>query len=126
MEITLQERNYEIETLNSNVAMLESTIVVEEMYRDSLLALLEESNSSNEILMSIIEDSNNSILALLNNLEMEQNLVEEWVERAFSNDFSHMDLTGYDLSSVDFSGADLRYADLSGVYMEGALSLIHI
>ena len=41
MEITLQERNYEIETLNSNVAMLESTIVVEEMYRDSLLALLE-------------------------------------------------------------------------------------
>ena len=70
MEITLQERNYEIETLNSNVAMLESTIVVEEMYRDSLLALLEESNSSNEILMSIIEDSNNSILALLNNLEI--------------------------------------------------------
>ena len=70
--------------------------------------------------MSIIEDSNNSILALLNNLEMEQDLVEEWVERAFSNDFSHMDLTGYDLSSVDFSGADLRYADLSGVYMEGA------
>ena len=48
MEITLQERNTEIATLNSNVTVLQSTIVVEETYRDSLLVLLEDSNTSNE------------------------------------------------------------------------------
>ena len=48
MEITLQERNTEIATLNSNMAMLQSSIADAETYRDSLLVLLEDSNTSSD------------------------------------------------------------------------------
>ena len=118
MEIILQERDTEIATLNSNVAMLQSSINDAETYRDSLLVLLEDSNTSNDELESMIEAANNSILTLQSNLVVQQDLVAEWILRGIDNDFSNVDLSGADLSyadlpHADLSGADLSYADLS-------------
>ena len=93
MEITLQERNTEIATLNSNVAMLQSSINDAETYRDSLLVLLEDSNTSNDELESMIETANNSILTLQSDLLVQQDLVAEWIVRAIRNDFSNTNLS---------------------------------
>ena len=96
MEITLQERNTEIATLSSNVAMLQSSIADAETYRDSLLVLLEDSNTSNDELESMIETANNSILTLQSDLVVQQDLVAQWQQTAEDN------------------RAHLSYADLSG------------
>ena len=47
LQSQVDERNTEIATLGSNVAMLQSSIADAETYRDSLLVLLEGSNTSN-------------------------------------------------------------------------------
>ena len=113
MEITLQERNTEIATLNSNVAMLQSSIADADTYRDSLLLLLEESNTSNDELELMIETANNSILTLQSDLVVQQDLVAEWIVRAIRNDFSNANLSDTDLSYANLMGAILRFADLS-------------
>ena len=59
LQSQLEERNNEIATLSSNVAMLQSSIADAETYRDSLLVLLEDSNTSNDELESMIEIANN-------------------------------------------------------------------
>ena len=48
LQSQLEERNTEIATLSSNVAMLQSSIADAETYRDSLLVLLENAYTSNE------------------------------------------------------------------------------
>jgi len=122
MEITLQEKNSEIATLNSNVVMLQSSIADAETYRDSLLVLLENSNTSNDELESMIEAANNSILVLQSDLVVQQNLVVEWQQTAEDNradlrgvDLSNANLTGADLTGAYLSGADLRDTELDGV-----------
>ena len=122
MEITLQEKNSEIATLNSNVVMLQSSIADAETYRDSLLVLRENSNTSNDELESMIEAANNSILVLQSDLVVQQNLVVEWQQTAEDNradlrgvDLSNANLTGADLTGAYLSGADLRDTELDGV-----------
>ena len=117
MEITLQEKNSEIATLNSNVVMLQSSIADAETYRDSLLVLLENSNTSNDELESMIEAANNSILVLQSDLVVQQNLVVEWQQTAEDN---RADLRGVDLSNANLTGADLTGAYLIGAYLSGA------
>ena len=117
MEITLQEKNSEIATLNSNVVMLQSSIADAETYRDSLLVLRENSNTSNDELESMIEAANNSILVLQSDLVVQQNLVVEWQQTAEDN---RADLRGFDLSNANLTGADLTGAYLIGAYLSGA------
>jgi len=117
MEITLQEKNSEIATLNSNVVMLQSSIADAETYRDSLLVLRENSNTSNDELESMIEAANNSILVLQSDLVVQQNLVVEWQQTAEDN---RADLRGVDLSNANLTGADLTGAYLIGAYLSGA------
>ena len=100
MEITLQERNTEIATLNSNLSMLQSSITVAETYRDSLLALREDSNNTKDDLLSMIEAVNNSILALQSDIVVQQNLVAEWIVRGTHGDFSYANLSNADLNNV--------------------------
>jgi len=120
LQSQLEERNTEIATLNSNMAMLQSSITDAETYRDSLLVLLENSNTSNDELESMIEAANNSILTLQSDLLIQQNLVAEWIVRAMNNDFSNADLSNADLRYADLSDADLSGADLSNAYLYGA------
>jgi uncharacterized protein YjbI with pentapeptide repeats len=121
MEITLQEKNSEIATLNSNVVMLQSSIADAETYRDSLLVLLENSNTSNDELESMIEAANNSILVLQSDLVVQQNLVVEWQQTAEDNraDLSYAMLSGAVLSGADLSNADLSYANLRNAQLQG-------
>jgi len=114
MEISLQERNTEIATLNSNVAMLQSTMAVEEIYRDSLLVLLEDSNTSNDELVSMIEAANNTILVLQSDFVVQQNLIFTWMVRAINGDLPNINLSGADLSYANLHDANLSGADLSG------------
>ena len=71
LQSQLEERNTEIATLNSNVAMLQSSIEDAETYRDSLLVLLENSNISNSELLANIAEFELS----LSNLEESRNLL---------------------------------------------------
>ena len=133
----LQQSNDEMsETINQQ----KEDIADAETYRDSLLVLLEGSNTSNGELESMIETANNTILTLQSDLAVQQDLVAEWIDRAINYDFSGANLSGVDLSNahlfdVDLSGAnlsganlyeaDLRfsgldYADLSGADLSGA------
>ena len=133
----LQQSNDEkSETINQQ----KEDIADAETYRDSLLVLLEGSNTSNGELESMIETANNTILTLQSDLAVQQDLVAEWIDRAINYDFSGANLSGVDLSNahlfdVDLSGAnlsganlyeaDLRfsgldYADLSGADLVGA------
>ena len=93
--------------------MLQSSIADAETYRDSLLVLLEDSNTSNDELESMIETANNSILTLQSDFVVQQNLVAEWIVRAINNDFSNVNLTDADLSYANLNGAILRFSDLS-------------
>ena len=120
MEIILQERDTEIATLNSNVAMLQSSINDAETYRDSLLVLLEDSNTSNDELESMIEAANNSILTLQSDLVVQQNLVAEWIDRAINNDFSNVNLSNANLFGAYLYDADLREANLSNAILREA------
>ena len=99
--------------MSSNVAILQSSIADAETYRDSLLVLLEDSNTSNDELESMIETANNSILTLQSDLVVQQDLVAEWIVRAIRNDFSNANLSDTDLSYANLMGAILRFADLS-------------
>jgi|TARA_B110000438_G_scaffold58378_1_gene58431 uncharacterized protein YjbI with pentapeptide repeats/lysophospholipase L1-like esterase len=137
MGITLQERNTEISTLISNVAMLQSSIIETETYRDSLLVLLENSNTSADELESMIEAVNITILTLQTGLIVQQNLVAQW-QQTVENDSANLsnaslifadlsnvslifaDLSNADLSNADLSGADLSYADLSNADLSNA------
>ena len=125
MEISLQERNTEIATLNSNVAMLQSTMAVEEIYRDSLLVLLEDSNTSNDELVSMIEAANNTILVLQSDFVVQQNLIFTWMVRAINGNLPNTNLSGADLSytnlyDANLSGTDLSYANLYGSDLRNA------
>jgi uncharacterized protein YjbI with pentapeptide repeats/lysophospholipase L1-like esterase len=120
LQTQLEERNTEIAILNSNVAMLQSSITDAESYRDSLLVLLENSNTSNDELETMIEVTNISILALQSDLVVQQNLVAEWIIRAVNKELSNVDLSNADLSDADLSGANLSYANLSYADLIGA------
>ncbi len=113
MEITLQERNNEIAILNSNMG----SIADAETYRDSLLVLLENSNTSNDELESMIEAANNSILTLQSQLVIQQDLVVQWQQTA---EYNRADLSGAYLRYVDLSYANLRNANLSNADLIGA------
>ena len=114
LQSQVDERNTEIATLGSNVAMLQSSIADAETYRDSLLVLLEGSNTSNGELESMIETANNNtILTLQSDLAVQQDLVAEWFDRAINNDFTHVNLSGANLQHARLYYADLRDADLS-------------
>ena len=79
----------------------EEGIAILEAYRDSLVALLEDSNNSNNELYSMIEAANNSIIMIQSELSLQQNLVAEWILRALENNFSNANL------SISNSQADL-------------------
>lgn len=64
LQTQLEERNTEIATLNSNVAMLQSSIIDAETYRDSLLKQLEDSNYSTNELRVIMDEINSTIISI--------------------------------------------------------------
>ena len=98
----------------------EEGIAILEAYRDSLVALLEDSNNSNNELYSMIEAANNSIIMIQSELSLQQNLVAEWILRALENNFSNANLSNFDLSYSDLTEADLTGADLSNANLTGA------
>ena len=125
----LQQSNDEMsETINQQ----KEDIADAETYRDSLLVLLEGSNTSNGELESMIETANNTILTLQSDLVVQQDLVAQWQQTAEDNraDLSganlylailhRADLSGANLSNAYLRGADLYQADLSGADLSGA------
>jgi uncharacterized protein YjbI with pentapeptide repeats/lysophospholipase L1-like esterase len=119
LQTQLEERNTEIAILNSNVAMLQSSITDAESYRDSLLVLLENSNTSNDELETMIEVANISILALQSDLVVQQDLVAQWQQTAEDNraDLTGVQLIEANLYDVDLSNANLTDANLIGAYL---------
>ena len=93
--------------------MLQSSIADAETYRDSLLVLLEDTNTSNDELESMIETANNSILVLQSDLVVQQDLVVQWQQTAEDN---RANLDEAILSEANLTNADLSGADLTGVY----------
>ena len=125
----LQQSNDEMsETINQQ----NEDIADAETYRDSLLALLEGSNTSNDELESMIETANNTILTLQSDLAVQQDLVAQWQQTAEDNraDLSYAelsevflieaDLSGANLSHANLYHADLSHADLTGANLIGA------
>ena len=106
----LQQSNDE---MNETINQQKEDIADAETYRDSLLVLLEGSNTSNDELESMIETANNTILTLQSDLAVQQDLVAEWFDRAINNDFTHVNLSGANLQHARLFYADLRDADLS-------------
>ena len=78
LQSKLEERNTEIGALRSNLVMLQSTIVGEEMYRDSLLVLLEGSNTSNDELRTMLGAVNNTIFSLNSQITHQKQQIRLW------------------------------------------------
>ena len=134
----------EIAEIQATVSGLEAAIALMEDQRDSLLALLSESqefaNQTNALaeamnetiagLHAMLAENATQVLQLQSDLVVQQDLLAEWINRAINNDFSYVnlsfadlgsaDLRYADLGSADLRSADLRYANLRGAYLSNA------
>ena len=119
----------EIAEIQATVSGLEAAIALMEDQRDSLLALLSESQEFANQTIALAEAMNETIaglhamlaenatqvLQLQSDLVVQQDLLAEWINRAINNDFSYVNLSFADLRS-----ADLRYADLGAANLTNA------
>jgi len=115
----------------TNIAGLEAAIALMEGQRDSLMALLSDSQEFANQTIALAEAMNETIAGLhamlgenatqvqqlQTDLAEQQDLVAQWQQTAEDNraDLSGADLSYARLSYADLSGANLNGADLSGV-----------
>ena len=116
---TLEERDVAISELESNIAGLEAAIALMEGQRDSLLALLSDSQEFANQTIAVAEAMYETIAGLHAMLGENATLVQQlqsdlayWQQTAEDN---HASLRGADLRD-----AELRNADLSGANLRDA------
>ena len=126
----------EIAEIQATVSGLEAAIALMEEQRDSLLALLSDSQEFANQTIALAEAMNETIAGLhamlgenatlvqqlQSDLAVQQGLVAQWQQTAEDNlvDLRGADMGGAYLNGVDLSGADLRGAYLSGANLAGA------
>ena len=132
-DLAISELEATIAGLESNIAGLEAAMTLMEEQRDSLLALLSDSQEFANQTIALAEAMNETVSGLhamlgenatlvqqlQSDLAIQQGLVAQWQQTAEDNraDLSYADLRnaglGYaDLRNADLSGADLIDADL--------------
>ena len=130
-EVAISELEASIAGHESNIAGLEAAMTLMEEQRDSLLALLSDSQEFANQTIALAEAMNETIAGLhamlgenatqvqqlQTDLAEQQDLVAQWQQTAEDN---RADLSGADLSGADLSYARLSYADLSGANLNGA------
>ncbi|RPG71165.1 MAG: hypothetical protein CBD52_005535 [Euryarchaeota archaeon TMED192] len=130
-EVAISELEASIAGHESNIAGLEAAMTLMEEQRDSLLALLSDSQEFANQTIALAEAMNETIAGLhamlgenatqvqqlQTDLAEQQDLVAQWQQTAEDNraDLSGADLSYARLSYADLSGANLNGADLSGV-----------
>ena len=140
-DLAISELEATIAGLESNIAGLEAAMTLMEEQRDSLLALLSDSQEFANQTIALAEAMNETIAGLhamlgenatlvqqlQSDLAIQQGLVAQWQQTAEDNraDLSYADLRnaglGYaDLRNADLSGADLIDADLYRADLSGA------
>ena len=140
-DVTISELEAAIAGLESNIAGLEAAMTQMEEQRDSLLALLSDSQEFANQTIALAEAMNETVSGLhamlgenatlvqqlQSDLAVQQGLVAQWQQTAVDNraDLSNADLYSADLSNADLSGAYLMnaylsYADLSNADLGGA------
>ena len=136
----------EIVEIQATVSGLEAAIALMEEQRDSLLALLSDSQEFANQTIALAEAMNETIAGLhamlgenatlvqqlQSDLAIQQGLVAQWQQTAEDNradlsgaylrgvDLTYADLRGADLSDADLSYTDLYDANLSGADLRGA------
>jgi len=125
----------EIAEIQATVSGLEAAIALMEDQRDSLLALLSDSQEFANQTIALAEAMNvtigglhamlgeNATLVqqLQSDVVVQQNLVAVWTERALSNDFSNADLSFANLNGANLYYANLHDANLSGADLSDAM-----
>ena len=130
-DVAISELEATVSGHESNIAGLEAAIALMEEQRDSLLALLSDSQEFANQTIALAEAMNETIAGLhamlgenatlvqqlQSDLAVQQDLVAQWQQTAEDN---LVDLRGADLSFARLSGADLSNANLSGANLVGA------
>ena len=99
--------------------MLQSSIADVETYRDSLLVLLENANTSNEELESMIEAANNSIHALETDLASNYSSFGDHAMLRYAS-FSEADFSYVHFGDVRIEDSNFNGVNLSGVNLSSA------
>jgi hypothetical protein len=121
----------EIAEIQATVSGLEAAIALREEQRDSLLALLSDSQEFANQTIALAEAMNETVSGLhamlgenatlvqqlQSDLEVQVDLVGQWQDTAWDNRAS---LRGADLSGANLSGADLTFVDLRDTILIGA------
>ena len=130
-DVAISELEATVSGHESNIAGLEAAMTLMEEQRDSLLALLSDSQEFANQTIALAEAMNETIAGLhamlgenatlvqqlQSDLAVQQGLVAQWQQTAEDN---LVDLRGADLSFARLSGADLSNANLSGANLVGA------